>query len=232
MSADLFAPATGSGTPRKSKRRVATGESCGLVGVGGDSKTQGDSLKLSRADDVRDNMPLFRSGLGGSTPTSALQLQIRQIDVHKACKLNECWHSRLPKVDWSNIVRNKRSACYAAEFNDIAFAIAIWSSPVARLLADKNWLELRRMAIADDAPKNTASRMLRVMRLMITKDMPEIVNLISYQDTEVHKGTIYAAAGWKATQTSTVNGKGWNTRERSAMQTTADKVRWEYQLKP
>jgi len=33
--ADLFAAATGSGTPLESERRVATGESCGLVGVGG-----------------------------------------------------------------------------------------------------------------------------------------------------------------------------------------------------
>jgi hypothetical protein len=152
------------------------------------------------------------------------------VDVHRACTLNKHWHSRLPKVDWSNIVRNKRYACFVAEYDDIAYAIGIWSSPVARLLADKNWLELRRMAISDDAPANTASRMLRIMRLEIIKTMPEIVNLISYQDTEAHKGTIYAAAGWKATQTSTVNGKGWNTRDRAEMQTTSDKVRWEYKL--
>jgi hypothetical protein len=183
-----------------------------------------------RADDVRDSMPLFRSGRGGATPTSALQLKIRGVDVHRACTLNKHWHSRLPKVDWSNIVRNKRYACFVAEYDDIAYAIGIWSSPVARLLADKNWLELRRMAISDDAPANTASRMLRIMRLEIIKTMPEIVNLISYQDTEAHKGTIYAAAGWKATQTSTVNGKGWNTRDRAEMQTTSDKVRWEYKL--
>jgi len=37
MSTDLFAPATGSETPFKSQRRVATGESRGLVGVGGAS---------------------------------------------------------------------------------------------------------------------------------------------------------------------------------------------------
>ena len=35
MSTDLFAPATSSGTPLESERRVATGESSGLVGVGG-----------------------------------------------------------------------------------------------------------------------------------------------------------------------------------------------------
>lgn len=33
--ADLFAAATGSGTPLESKRRVATGKRSGLVGVGG-----------------------------------------------------------------------------------------------------------------------------------------------------------------------------------------------------
>jgi hypothetical protein len=87
------------------------------------------------------------------------------------------------------------------------------------------------MAISSVAPKNTASRMLRVMRLMIERRFPEIVKLISYQDTEVHKGTVYKAAGWRPIGSSKVSGKGWNTRERSKMQTTADKIRWELELR-
>lgn len=186
---------------------------------------------ILRADDVRDSMPLFRSGCGGSIPTSALQLSIRKCDVHRAIELNRVWHSRLPKVDWSNIVRCSCHICFVAEFDDIAYASAIWSSPVARLLNGFDWLELRRLAIAPDAPKNTATRMLRIMRIVISKDLPHITNLISYQDTEVHIGTIYKAAGWKKTTRKIVGKTGWNSRKRNQMQTTADKVRWDMSVR-
>lgn len=89
------------------------------------------------------------------------------------------------------------------------------------------------MAIADDAPKNTASRMLRVMKDIIRRERPDILRLISYQDTEVHKGTIYKAAGWNATVTSeyrawlNVNGR----RPQKSVQSEASKVRWEYVLR-
>ena len=180
-----------------------------------------------RADDVRDSMPLFRSGCGGSIPTSALQLTIAKCNVHRAIELNQIWHSRLPKVEWSNVVRCSCYVCFVAVFDNIAYASAIWSSPVARTLNRMSWLELRRLAISSDAPKNTATRILRVMRIIISKDFPNITNLISYQDTEVHTGTIYKAAGWKKTARSVVGEVGWNSRKRNQMQTCSDKVRWE-----
>ena len=99
--------------------------------------------------------------------------------MHRAIELNEIWHSRLPKVHWSNVVRASPYASFVAESDAVAYAAAIWSAPVARMLNGKGWLELRRMAIAPDAPKNTASRMLRIMRMMIAKEFPEIVRLIS-----------------------------------------------------
>ena len=176
-------------------------------------------------------MPLFRSGLGGATPTSALQLSIRIVNVHRAIELNKTWHSRLPNVDWSNIVRASPSVCFVAEYNDISYASAIWSAPCARLLNGRNWLELRRLAIAPDAPKNTATRMLRVMRLMIAKELPAIVNLISYQDTEVHTGTIYRAAGWKPTVRNECGDWQRPNRQRNAAQSLSPKVRWEYALR-
>ena len=185
------------------------------------------------ADDVRDSMPLFRSGRGGSTPTSALQLQIARCNVHRACELNELWHSRFPKIDWSNVVRNKDYACYVAELDAVAYACAIWSSPIAanRLSEGATALELRRMAIADDAPPNTASRMLGIMRRIIAKEMPHITLLVSYQDTEVHAGTIYKASGWKAVAQN--KGTSWTNeqRQRNKEQSLADKVRWEYRIK-
>ena len=61
----------------------------------------------------------------------------------------------------------------------------------------KNWVELRRLAISSDAPKNTASRFLTFMTNYIKQYHPEKERAISYQDTAVHKGTIYKASGWE-----------------------------------
>ena len=64
----------------------------------------------------------------------------------------------------------------------------------------------------------------------IQKKLPRITRLISYQDTDVHTGTIYKAANWK--NMSTVKYRTWDeSRERNESQSTADKIRWEYLLK-
>ncbi len=173
---------------------------------------------------------MFHTGNGGSTPTSALQLLVRKCDVHLACALNALWHSRLPHIHWSNIVRARMSDCFVAEYEGRYYACAIWSSPVARLLNGRNWYELRRLAIAPDAPANTASRLLRVMRLMIQKERPEIVKLISYQDTQVHAGIIYRAAGWVPTVRNKDGNWSRPNRKRNVAQSLSPKLRWEYDM--
>lgn len=59
------------------------------------------------------------------------------------------------------------------------------------------------MACAPDAPRNTASRFLAWMVRWFKRNEPEHEHLISYQDTAVHTGTIYRAAGWRAEWTTT-----------------------------
>lgn len=170
---------------------------------------------------------------GGSIPTSPLQMRVKEISVFGACRLNEQWHSRLPFIDWSNVVRNTYYVCYGAKFENRWFAIAIWSDPVAknRFRDGAVILELRRLAICSEAPKYTASWMLGVMAKLIKKKFPPIVKLISYQDTEVHSGTIYKAAGWIAENLT--SGLKWNTqnRARNQEQTLADKIRWAYKIR-
>jgi hypothetical protein len=171
----------------------------------------------------------FQIESGGSIPTSPLQFTIKEIGVISACMLNKQWHSRLPDLHWSNVARSHKYVCYGALFDNEWFAVGIWSSPVARLLNDETTLELRRMAISELAPSNTASRMIRIMVLLIKKRFPLITTLISYQDTEVHKGTIYKASGWQAV--ATVKYRAWDkTRLRNKSQSTADKIRWELML--
>ena len=168
---------------------------------------------------------------GGLTPTSPLQFSFEVISAKAACDLNAKWHSRFPQIHWSNVVRNKRYICYAAKFDGVYFAVSIWSSPIARKLDANSILELRRMAINKDCPKNTASRMLSWMRKDISKRFPEIIRLISYQDTGVHLGTIYKASGWKLINTMS-KGVDWaaSGRKRSKPQSNTPKVRWELQL--
>jgi hypothetical protein len=71
--------------------------------------------------------------------------------------------------------------------------------------------------------------MLKIMRLSIKKKFPQVVSLISYQDTEVHTGGIYAAAGWE--KDIVTKGSSWGkSRKRNKDQSTADKIRWIYEL--
>jgi len=201
-----------------------------------------------RASSIRLMRPRNHAGEEGSTPILALssrrggriprkdrprsptQLRLERIEFAQAKALNELWHSRLPRFG-TGFVRNQPYLCYAAHYRDVIYAIAIWSNPVARKLPQRRWLELRRLAVAPDAPHNTPSRMLAVMTRLIGRMRPDIVNLISYQDTIVHTGAIYRAAGWSPTSLS--DRRQWNcpSRPRPPVQSSAPKRRWERRLK-
>ena len=183
----------------------------------------------NRAESIRVMHPLFQEDQGGSIPTSALQLNFGAIEHHTFKKLNQEWHSRLPKIG-SGYGR----AYYGAEFNGVLYAVAMWSNPVARLLPQREWLELRRFAIAPDSPKNTASRMLGWMVRDIKKRWPEMRRLISYQDCEIHQGTIYKASGWIRAENYISRKRGWEPgngggRKRLGRtnQEIAPRMRWE-----
>ena len=186
-----------------------------------------------RGDGVRATQDAFQFPDSGANPTSPLQFTFEMIGVIAACTLNEKWHSRFPIIDWSNVVRNKRYVCYGAKFDGCYYAVAIWSSPIAGNRLTDGWLmlELRRMAIGTNAPKNTASRMLSWMRKDIKKRFPEIIRLISYQDVEAHVGTIYQAAGWSLINTMSKEVDWGKTgRKRNKPQSQSSKRRWEYNI--
>jgi len=173
------------------------------------------------ADSVRVALPLFHAGRGGSTPTSALQLRFYRTDKQVFRDLNMLWHSRLPKICGSF-----GRAYYVAEFDGLFYATAMWSNPVARLLPQQTWLELRRFAIADDAPKNTASRMLGWMVRDIRRRLPQIETLLSYQDCDVHEGTIYKAVGWYQGNVDK-RARTWTWRANRTNQAVAPRIRWQ-----
>jgi len=181
-------------------------------------KTRGESITVMQ--------PLFQEEEGGSIPTSPLQMRVMPIGYQIAKHLNGKWHSRLPRIGDPPGVE-KAMPCFAAVFDERIFAVAIWSHPVSRNLPQTNWLELRRLAICDERPKNTASWMLGIMARLLKKDKPHLVRLISYQDLGVHSGVIYRAAGWH--QADVTKYKPWSnsTRKRPACQSTGDKQRWD-----
>lgn len=171
-------------------------------------------------------------------PGSARQLEIVEINVALASELNKLWHSRLPLYRTGFCLY--ATICFAAIFKNVYYATAIWSNPVARNLPQHEWLELRRLAISPDAPKYTATRMLSKMQKTISNKFPEITTLVSYQDMDVHKGTIYKAGNW--TPDGTWKGGSWSrpnlkwasgnpmTRP-DANKATGPKQRWIYRLR-
>ena len=166
-----------------------------------------------------------------TSPSSPKLMNLKRIGVRHAMRYNEMWHSRLPITIEGNLLRNKRYSYYGAEYIDHCFAVAIWTDPVAnnRLSKDFIWLELRRLAIAPDAPKFTATWMISKMIKDIKKLFPEVTRLVSYQDCDVHTGTIYAAANWKNDNVS--KGVEWDgTRKRNKSQSTSPKKRWIYDI--
>ena len=186
---------------------------------------------MTSGDCIRVVHPLFREEGDGSIPISPLQLEIAEVDVRTARRLNELWHSVLPETDLGNLVRNPVQISFGAFYGNRFYAAAIWTTPIAanRLKDGNLWLELRRFAIAEDAPKNTGSRMLKVMRVLIRRKYPNLRRLVSYQAVQHHDGTIYKAAGWFKTGES--KSKVWHVgKVRNAMQTTSDKIRWEMPL--
>jgi hypothetical protein len=170
-----------------------------------------------------------------AAPSQASQLSVERCDPQLARRFIAAWHSRLPKTQAGPWI-----IAFVASYEGTAFGAALWHNPSARTLP-KEWLELRRLAVAPDAPHCTASRMLGQMKRWIKTHMPTVERLISYQDIEVHKGTIYKAAGWTPTHLAKAR-----TRDRSKVRVgtsrmyrsnlngqvpdSAAKMRWERSL--
>ena len=166
------------------------------------------------------------------------KINIEETRAQGACLLNELWHSRLPNLHWSNVVRSGNYVCYVFKYKQAIIGVAIWSSPVAanRMKDGRLLLELRRLALSNVCPKNMASFVLSKMIQKIKIKFPNIIKVISYQDKEAHVGTIYKASNWVGIeQTKIAKGKlvtDWSKSSRKRKKSTniAPKIRWEYKI--
>lgn len=99
-------------------------------------------------------------------PRRARDLHVDRCDVLHARRLIHDWHSRLPNTQPAPWM-----AAYRAAHDGVTYAVALWNSPSARTLPS-GWIELRRMAVAPDAPHCTASRFLNEMLRCIEREFP------------------------------------------------------------
>ncbi|GDX11768.1 hypothetical protein LBMAG57_35400 [Verrucomicrobiota bacterium] len=144
MSTDLFAPATGSGTPLESERRVATGESSGLVGVGGAS----DSLFHMEPDWSKDwwGMPSF--SMGDARPEYTVNVHFRNWDdVIAFSKATGLRLTQKSKSAWFPAKESNRGEfCYDGPKTDSAYPVCIPSKGRADCQLTGNALE--RMGVS------------------------------------------------------------------------------------
>ncbi len=192
-----------------------------------------DREQTRRDAEQRSLNPLWQDDV--TPPSSVKELLLERCEVSVARRLNAAWHSRLPITQvgpWQ--------FAFAAHKSGWVYAVALWHNPSARGLPS-HWLELRRLAVADDAPHCTASWMLSRMRRWFQANKPERERLISYQDTDVHTGTIYRAAGWEIAHVAKARvrdrskpRKGTRRDYRSNLNGVqpdgAQKIRWEVAL--
>jgi len=142
----------------------------------------------------------------------------------------------MPNLSAGAIRMRNPNVCYAAEFEDHWYAVAIWSSPPAlnrmKRERDDEIMELRRLAINEHAPSNTASRMLAFMARDMARLFPNLIRLSSYQAEEAHTGTIYKASGWKPVARSEFRPWTWSPGRSGSKSTQlpSPKVRWEKRL--
>jgi hypothetical protein len=136
-------------------------------------------------------LPLFPS-TSTSPPNNAKALWFSEIDHARAKEMNRLWHSSLPDTGGG-----PARVCYVAECGGLFYAVGIWKVPSSPRLPQTAWLQLSRLAVAGDAPKNTASRFLGWRMRQVAQRYPEVETLVSYQDCIRHTGGIYAACGWE-----------------------------------
>ena len=179
---------------------------------------------------------LFDVPIPTTTATRCGQLTVSRCEPALAVSLNEAWHSRLPHAQagpW-------RAAYVATDRDGNRAAAALWHNPSARGLP-QTWLELRRYAISPTAPRNTGSWMLARMAEIIRQEFPDVDQLISYQDTDAHTGTIYKAANWTPTAHTaprqrdrtplrTGTRRRYRTDANGPEPASAGKIRWHYPI--
>jgi hypothetical protein len=104
----------------------------------------------------------------------------------------------------------------------------ILGRPGPRGLDPDRILELTRAYLVDEAPRNSESHALALMRKHVRTWLPGIRLLLAYSDPSVgHTGGIYEADGWAPFgKTGHKSGYGWRSRPNRSDDPVSPKLRW------
>jgi hypothetical protein len=159
---------------------------------------------------------------GEAVVTSPTECVVVRTTSRTMCRdLIARWHSTLPVAP-----PGFRYAFVAYATNGEPVACALWGRPVARMEDFAETLELTRLACGPVVPRNFCSWMLGQMRRYIRENAPEITRLISYQDADIHHGTIYKADNWQMVYEHFTK-HTWTNRPGRLGTERMHKIKWE-----
>lgn len=152
--------------------------------------------KIIRGGSLTVEQSLFQATDGGSIPTSPLQLELREINAQRAAECYRRWHylgdtDFLSTYDVGVFYGSKLYGCIS------------FGSPNAKVMkglytpeTQDGWWEIKRLALSDDLPKNSESRVIAI-GIKLLRRARNVVGMITYADSGVgHVGTIYKATGF------------------------------------
>ena len=150
-------------------------------------------LSSIRADSLTAKQPASLPEEGGSTPTSALHLNLRPIPHKIAKAFVEKWHysRRIPTG------KNFYFGAYNGEELYAAIVYGIGVNPYqARFLGVESVIEIKRMCRSEPRINFPLSSLIRKTMRMVRRLMPYDA-VVAFADPEQgHEGTVYKAAGF------------------------------------
>lgn len=93
------------------------------------------------------------------------------------------------------------------------YGVSTFGRPVARREDQETTLEHTRMALSNDAPRNSASFFMAQSRKWIRANMPEVKRLISYVPAGKYKGITYLADNWRIVYENQHSTAKWTNRK-------------------
>ena len=84
-----------------------------------------------------------------------MEINLKDITIEEtraqiACMLNELWHSRLPNIHWSNVVRNTYYVCYVFKYKEAINAIETNSKIDFKSKLSNDYLVKARAQLGED----------------------------------------------------------------------------------
>jgi hypothetical protein len=176
---------------------------------------RGGSSTVEPSDAVR--------GDSGSSPTPPLQLSTLRLEQCAQSEADE-WYI---KYHYLHRKCPGGRVTFRLTMSGRIVGYMTYTYPGAIMQYSQQYLELKRMYVIDEAPRNVESKALSISVRLIRKMFPHITALISYADpARGHQGTIYKAAGWCRAGLSDCSGQWRNHPTRKTLEAPTPKIKY------